>query len=63
MQTWLVNLGYESDRAWMKLLDGVEPYQQTYKEAAPHLFKRLETDFRFWLKTRRYLRDRGLSRR
>ena len=48
MQTWLVDLGYESDRAWMKLLDGVEPYQQTYKEAAPHLLKRLETDFR-WL--------------
>ena len=63
MQTWLVNLGHESDRAWMKLLEGVEPYQQTYKEAAPHLLKRLETDFRFWLKTRCYLRDRCLSKR
>ncbi len=63
MQTWLLNLGYESDSTWMKVLDDVEPYQQAYKEAAPHVLKRLETDFRFWLKTRRYLRDRGLSGR
>ena len=59
MQDYLERLGYEPDDAWAVVLADVAPYLQTYKEAAPHLFKRLETGFRFWLKTRRYLRQRS----
>lgn len=59
MQDFLERLGYEPDAAWTGVLDGVTPYYQTYKEAAPHRLKRLETRLRFWLKTRRYLRERG----
>jgi hypothetical protein len=55
----LVRTGYESDTTWTEILHGVEPYTQDYKDEGPGLLRRLETGFRFWLKTRRYLRQLG----
>ena len=55
MAGWIRRLGYESDDSWLDLLDGVEPYVQTYKDDAPHVFKRIETGLRFRLKSQRYL--------
>ena len=56
LRTW----GYEADDSWLAGLDGVTAYQQRYKEAEPHWFKRLETAWRFRRKLRRYLRARGI---
>ena len=53
--------GYEPDDAWLHALEGVEPLRQDYKEAPPHLLKRLETNFRYLLKRRRYRAARGLG--
>ncbi|MGD8417994.1 MAG: hypothetical protein PVH91_13130 [Pseudomonadales bacterium] len=53
----LIDLGYEPDDAWRACLEGVMPVRQTYKDDAPHFFKRQETRARYWLKTRRYLRS------
>ncbi len=52
----LVSLGYEKDDSWMACLDGVEAHRQRYKDDAPHFFKTLEADLRYWWKTRAYLR-------
>ena len=54
----LIDFGYETDDAWTALLEGVAPYRQTYKETPPSRLRRWETDFRYRLKTRRYLRSR-----
>ena len=51
----LVRAGYETGEKWTRILEGVGFYSQDYKDAGPGFFRRLETDFRFWLKTRRYL--------
>ena len=56
----LVEFGYERDAAWTEQLEGVSPHVQSYKERAPHLFKRWETALRYRLRTRAYLRKRGL---
>lgn len=53
----LVRLGYETDDAWTECLEGVNPHRQRYKDEAPHFLKAQEARFRYWLKTRRYLRD------
>lgn len=52
----LVRLGYEPDRRWLELLDGVTPvvYPCRYPERRPHL-KEWEKSLRVYLKSRRYL--------
>ena len=60
MASSLVEFGYEPDAAWTALLEGVCPHEQSYKERTPHLFKRWETALRYRLRTRAYLRKRGL---
>ncbi|MCZ6617631.1 MAG: hypothetical protein O7E57_05820 [Gammaproteobacteria bacterium] len=56
----LVRLGYEPNGDWASVLDDVEIYTQSYKEKEPNWLKRRETALRYWFKTRRYLRERGL---
>ena len=56
----LIDFGYEADDAWTAMLEGIHPYRQPYKEAPPSVLRRWETNFRYRLKTRRYLRSRGL---
>ncbi|MEZ5558584.1 MAG: hypothetical protein R3E86_08600 [Pseudomonadales bacterium] len=55
----LVRLGYEADDAWVSDLDRIRAYTQKYKDEAPHPLKRAEAELRYWLKTRRYLRQRS----
>ena len=52
----LIETGYETDDAWTKLLDSVEPYRQQYKDGGPRPWRRFETNMRFALKSWRYLR-------
>lgn len=52
----LIETGYEADEAWVDLLDSVKPYRQNYKDGGPGALRRLETNLRFAIKTRRYLR-------
>jgi hypothetical protein len=52
----LIRTGYEESEAWVDMLEGADYYTQDYKDSGPGFFRRLETNFRFWLKTRRYLR-------
>ncbi len=54
----LIEFGYEADDAWTALLEGVVPHRQSYKETSPSPWRRWETDLRYRLKTRRYLRGR-----
>ncbi|TDJ31618.1 MAG: hypothetical protein E2O61_15470 [Gammaproteobacteria bacterium] len=56
----LVQLDYEPNADWTSVLDGVETYAQSYKEEEPNWLKRQETSLRYWFRSRRYLRDRGL---
>ncbi len=58
----LVESGYEPDSAWMAQLEEIRPHEQSYKEAAPHIFKRWEAALRYRRRTRAYLRERGLLR-
>lgn len=60
MASILVEHGYEPDDAWTAMLDGITPHRQSYKERRPHLFKRWETALRYRMRTRAYLRKRGL---
>ncbi|WP_133300596.1 sulfotransferase [Seongchinamella sediminis] len=55
----LQRLGYEPDRQWTAVLEGVEPvlYPCRYPERKPRL-KDWERDLRVYLKSRRYLRRR-----
>ncbi len=53
--------GYEPDDEWLTALEGVDEYQQQYKERPPHWFKRLESNLRFARRERRYRRWRGLT--
>ena len=52
----LIRTGYEENEDWTTILDGVDTYTQDYKDAGPGFLRRLETGFRYWLKTQRYLR-------
>lgn len=56
----LVRLGYEPDDRWLELLRGVEPvvYPCRYPERRSCL-KEWEKSLRVYLKSRRYLRQRG----
>ena len=58
----LVESGYEPDSAWTAQLEEIRPHEQSYKEGAPHLFKRWEAALRYRRRTRAYLRERGLLR-
>lgn len=53
----LVELGYEPDHSWQACLDGVTAQPQKHKDEAPHFFKSLEARFRYWVRTRRYLKS------
>lgn len=52
----LIDAGYETDGEWTNLLEGSDHYSQDYKDSGPSRLRRLESNFRFWLKTQRYLR-------
>jgi hypothetical protein len=53
----LIELGYEPDHSWQECLEGVTPQRQKHKDEAPHIFKALEARFRYWVRTRRYLKS------
>lgn len=55
----LVDYGYESDDRWMRQLEAITPLSQRYGERRPPLWQRLETDLRYYLKSRRYLSARN----
>ena len=52
----LILAGYEENEEWTHVLEGIHHYTQDYKDRGPGFFRHLESSFRFWLKTRRYLR-------
>jgi hypothetical protein len=51
----LIETGYETNDAWIELLDSVGPYRQKYKDGGPGRLRRFETNLRFAWKTRQYL--------
>jgi len=51
----LIRQGYEPDASWAEVLEGVTPFEQSYKEEVPALHRRFETSLRYWWKTRRYI--------
>ena len=54
----IIALGYEPSDEWQACLQGVEPKRQAYrKDDHPGFFRSMETAFRFWVKSQRYLRD------
>ncbi len=53
----LIRIGYEENEDWTSTLNEVDYYTQDYKDAGPGFLRRVETGFRFWLKTQRYLRS------
>ena len=57
-QIELTAFGYEADASWTQQLDGIDPMGTSYKDAASTWPKSWEADARYWLKTRRYLRER-----
>lgn len=52
----LVELGYEPDAAWTRVLDGVTPHPQPAKSRWRSLFEELDASLRYRRKQRRYLR-------
>jgi hypothetical protein len=52
----LISTGYEADDGWTRMLEGVDYYTQDYKDQRAGFFRRLESNVRFWMKTRRYLK-------
>jgi hypothetical protein len=53
----LIDNGYETNSDWVSMLDGVSHYHQDYKDSGPAPLRRLESNIRFWWKTRSYLRS------
>jgi len=53
----LIDAGYEKDDAWTRMLQGIDHYSQTYKDEPPGKLRTIETNVRFWRKTRSYLRS------
>lgn len=47
--------GYETSDDWLDDIANVKPRQQAYGESRPPIWQRLETDFRYYLKSRNYL--------
>ena len=61
LQDALVQFGYEKDDAWLECLTDVTAHTgASYKDAGDQWPKSIETRWRYWMRTRRYLRDRGL---
>jgi len=56
MATVLIELGYEPDASWTCELDAVAPFDQPRKAGFRRFFRNLDTDLRYLLKQRRYLR-------
>ncbi len=50
--------GYEENDDWLQALEGIKPRSQAYGESRPPIWQRLETDLRYYLKSKRYLRNR-----
>jgi len=53
----LIQYGYEQDNNWLECLQDVEPVVQQYGESIPGPMRKLETQVRYWLKSRRYIRS------
>jgi hypothetical protein len=53
----LIELGYERDASWAKILDGILPHDQPVKNRWRRLFEEFDASVRYRLKQRRYLRD------
>ncbi len=49
--------GYEKNDDWLKLLEDVKPRTQSYGESRPPVWQRMETNLRYYLKSRRYIRN------
>lgn len=58
MASRLISAGYEADNRWQSCLDGIEPLVQQYGEVPAPLWKRYETNLRYYFKTRTYLAER-----
>jgi len=63
MTRMLIELGYERDDAWTRVLDGVAPHDQPRKARLRRVFEDLDAELRYRLKQRRYLRDLERRRR
>ena len=48
--------GYEENDDWLELLNSVKSRSQSYGESRPPFWQQLETSFRYYLKSKRYLR-------
>lgn len=53
----LVELGYERDASWTRVLHGILPHDQPVKGRWRRLLEELDASVRYGLKQRRYLRD------
>lgn len=58
----LIELGYERDDAWTRVLDGVTPHPQPVKSRWRSLFEELDATLRYRVKQRRYLRALARAR-
>ncbi len=54
----LIEFGYEPDDSWLAELEGIAPSGSSYKDGTERGLNKLDVQFRYWLKTRRYLRQR-----
>jgi len=54
----VIEYGYEEDDNWLNALAKIKPRPQSYGESRPPIWQRLETDFRYYLKSRKYLKGR-----
>ena len=59
----LVHFGYERDERWLSCLDDVAPTGSSYKDGTDTGLGKLDVQIRYWLKTRRYLRQRRATAR
>ncbi len=57
MTRMLIELGYERDDAWTRVLDAVEAYDEPRQTRLRLFFENLDASLRYRLKQRRYLRD------
>lgn len=48
--------GYETTDGWLAGITDVKPRHQAYGESRPPIWQQLETDFRYYLKSRKYLK-------
>ena len=57
----LIECGYEKNRDWISMLEGVQSASQDYGEVTRPFWKVMETALRYRLKSNRYLRSRSLE--